>query len=99
MLRVTGGTRDQPLLVGLLLILMSIPFPALAEFKPLPMPGLDVRLALRQVRDEVLKAMRNRQERFKHGLLGGPELPLVPGATPASWSTTERQWQQYSREA
>jgi len=41
-------------------------------------PGLDIELALRRVRDEVLKATRNRQEPFKYGSLGGAELPLAP---------------------
>jgi uncharacterized caspase-like protein len=55
-----------------------------ALLKHLATPGLDVELALRRVRDEVLKNTRNRQEPFKYGSLGGAELPLVPGATSAS---------------
>jgi formylglycine-generating enzyme required for sulfatase activity/uncharacterized caspase-like protein len=51
-----------------------------ALLKHLPTPGLDVELALRRVRDEVLQATRNRQEPFKYGSLGGAELPLVPAA-------------------
>jgi hypothetical protein len=31
------------------------------------------------VRDDVLKATRNKQEPFKYGSLGGAEIPLVPG--------------------
>jgi uncharacterized caspase-like protein len=50
-----------------------------ALLKHLLTPGLDVELALRRVRDEVLKATQNRQEPFKYGSLGGAELPLVPG--------------------
>jgi uncharacterized caspase-like protein len=52
----------------------------------LPVPGVDIELALRRVRDEVLKATRNRQEPFKYGSLSGNELPLVAkaaGDTPA----------------
>jgi TPR repeat protein len=51
-----------------------------ALLKYLPTPGLDVELALRRVRDEVLKTTSNRQEPFKYGSLGGAELPLVPAA-------------------
>jgi len=97
MLRVTSGMRGRWLLVGLFLILM-LPFPALAEFKHLPAPGLDVQLALRQVREQAVKATRKDQERLKHGLLGGPGLPWVSGASPPIWSITEREWQQYSKE-
>src|SRR5262249_55118548 len=49
-----------------------------ALLKHLPTPGLDVELALRRVRDEVLKATRNKQEPFKYGSLGGGEIALVP---------------------
>ncbi len=56
-----------------------------ALLKHLTTPGLDVELALRRVRDEVLKATHNRQEPFKYGSLGGSELPLVPAeGTPAA---------------
>jgi hypothetical protein len=48
-----------------------------ALLKHLTTPGLDIELALRRVRDEVLRATRNRQEPFKYGSLGGAELPLV----------------------
>jgi hypothetical protein len=75
-----------------------------------PTPGLDVELALRRVRDEVLNATRNRQEPFKYGSLGGAELPLVPAAafpglspppTPTPqypWSAAEREWQQFAKD-
>ena len=53
--------------------------------KHLLTPGLDVELALRRVRDEVLRSTANRQEPFKYGSLGGAELPLVPvHASPAT---------------
>lgn len=48
-----------------------------ALLRHLPTPGVDIELALRRVRDDVLKATRNRQEPFKYGSLGGTELPLV----------------------
>ena len=52
--------------------------------KHLLTPGLDVELALRRVRDEVLRSTANRQEPYKYGSLGGAELPLVPArASPA----------------
>lgn len=51
-----------------------------ALIKHLLTPGLDVRLALGRVRDEVLRTTNNRQEPFVYGSLGGAELPLVPAA-------------------
>ena len=45
--------------------------------KHLPTPGLDIELALRRVRDEVLRATRNKQEPFKYGSLGGAEIALI----------------------
>jgi formylglycine-generating enzyme required for sulfatase activity len=48
-----------------------------ALLKHLPTPGLDIELALRRVRDEVLKTTKNRQEPFKYGSLGGAEIALV----------------------
>jgi hypothetical protein len=41
--------------------------------------GLDVQLALRRVRDEVLKITDGRQEPFVYGSLGGKVVTLVPG--------------------
>lgn len=55
----------------------------MALLKHLPTPGLDIELALRRVRDEVLKATKNQQEPFKYGSLGGSEVPLVPSSAPA----------------
>lgn len=43
-------------------------------------PGLDLRLALGRVRDDVLKNTANRQEPFLYGSLGGSEITLVPAA-------------------
>ena len=77
-----------------------------ALLKHLATPGLDIELALRRVRDEVLNATRNRQEPFKYGSLGGAELPLVPSAaarptapppstapvTPQRWSEAAEAW-------
>jgi caspase domain-containing protein/Sel1 repeat-containing protein len=42
-------------------------------------PGVDLRLTLGRVRDEVLKATANRQEPFVYGSLGGAEIALVSG--------------------
>jgi hypothetical protein len=53
----------------------------------LPTPGLDIELALRRVRDDVLKATRNKQEPFKYGSLGGAEIPLVPTMEPQQAAT------------
>jgi Caspase domain len=49
-----------------------------ALLKHLAQPGLDVRLALGRVRDEVLKNTGNRQEPFVYGSLGGESISLVP---------------------
>ena len=48
-----------------------------ALVKHLTTPGLDLRLALGRVRDEVLKTTANRQEPFVYGSLGGAEIALV----------------------
>jgi TRAP-type mannitol/chloroaromatic compound transport system substrate-binding protein/uncharacterized caspase-like protein len=45
-------------------------------------PGLDLRLALGRVRDEVLKSTTNRQEPHYYGSLGGAEVALVSAVTP-----------------
>lgn len=50
----------------------------LALTKNLAVPGLDIRLALGRVRDEVLKATGNKQEPFVYGSLGGATVALVP---------------------
>jgi uncharacterized caspase-like protein len=50
-----------------------------ALIKHLATPGLDIRLALGRIRDDVLRATSNRQEPFVYGSLGGAEIPLVPG--------------------
>ncbi len=49
-----------------------------ALLRHLPRPGLDLRKAFGFVRDDVLKATRNRQEPFIYGSLGGDDVALVP---------------------
>ena len=49
-----------------------------ALVKHLTTPGLDLRLALGRVRDEVLANTGKRQEPFVYGSLGGSEIALVP---------------------
>jgi uncharacterized caspase-like protein len=49
-----------------------------ALVKHIATPGLDVRIALGRVRDEVLKSTKNRQEPFVYGSLGGSTVALVP---------------------
>jgi hypothetical protein len=49
-----------------------------ALLKHLMEPGLDIRLALGRVRDEVLQDTNNQQEPFVYGSLGGTEIVLVP---------------------
>ncbi len=46
-------------------------------------PGLDVRIALGEVHDEVLAATGRRQEPYIYGALGGGTLPLAPETQPA----------------
>src|SRR5271157_5970377 len=54
-----------------------------ALVKYLAQPGLDVRIALGKVRDEVLSETGNRQEPYVYGSLGGEDVALVP-ANPAA---------------
>jgi uncharacterized caspase-like protein len=49
-----------------------------ALVKHLTIPGLDLRLALGRVRDEVIRGTANKQEPFLYGSLGGAEIALVP---------------------
>ena len=53
------------------------PFTA-ALLKNIATPGLDLRLALGRVRDEVLKTTGNKQEPFVYGSLGGTTVALMP---------------------
>jgi hypothetical protein len=53
-----------------------------ALVKYLAEPGLDIRLALGKVRDEVLKSTGNRQEPFVYGSLGSDAISLVPAPEP-----------------
>ena len=45
-------------------------------------PGVDLRIAFGQVRDDVMKATNYRQEPFVYGSLGGATLALVPPPEP-----------------
>jgi uncharacterized caspase-like protein len=53
------------------------PFAA-ALLKHIGEPGLDIRIALGRVRDEVMRTTAGRQEPFIYGSLGGSIIPLVP---------------------
>jgi len=57
--------------------------------KHLTTTGLDVRLALGRVRDEVLKTTGNKQEPFVYGSLGGAEIALVPAPKSEAPPTVE----------
>jgi hypothetical protein len=62
---------------------------ATALLNNLATPGLDLRIALGRVRDDVLKATNSRQEPYLYGSLGGEEIYFVavvslPLADPAS---------------
>jgi hypothetical protein len=50
---------------------------ATALIKHLAEPGLDIRIALGRVRDEVISITGGRQEPFIYGSLGGATIPLV----------------------
>jgi hypothetical protein len=57
---------------------------AKALLKYLPEPGIDIRIALGRVRDEVVKNTSTHQEPFYYGSLGGAEISLIPGQKGAS---------------
>ena len=52
-----------------------------ALVKHLTTPGLDIRIALGRVRDEVIKSTGSGQEPFVYGSLGGSEITLVAALT------------------
>jgi uncharacterized caspase-like protein len=54
-----------------------------ALVKYITRPGLDIRLALGKVRDDVLRATNHRQEPYVYGSLGGENVALVPAAPEA----------------
>jgi len=54
-----------------------------ALVKHIAEPGLDIRIALGKVRDDVLEATGRRQEPYVYGSLGGASVSLVPAAEPA----------------
>jgi uncharacterized caspase-like protein len=49
-----------------------------ALLKNLTIPGLDIRIALGQVHDDVLRATGRSQEPYIYGALGGGTLALAP---------------------
>ncbi|SFV16444.1 Uncharacterized protein, contains caspase domain [Bradyrhizobium arachidis] len=55
---------------------------ATALLNHLATPGLDLRLTLGRVRDEVMKSTARRQEPFVYGSLGGDTVALVPSVAP-----------------
>ncbi len=63
-----------------------------ALIKHLVVPGLDIRIALGRVRDEVMKETANRQEPFVYGSLGGTTIALVPAAEPAKAGPVESRY-------
>jgi hypothetical protein len=71
-----GGGKNSPFTAALL--------------KHLTTPGLDIRLALGRVRDEVRVATQNKQEPFVYGSLGGETVAIVslPAIAPSGRSTT-----------
>jgi Caspase domain/Domain of unknown function (DUF4189)/Putative peptidoglycan binding domain len=59
-----------------------------ALLRHLPEPGLDLRIALGRVRDEVMLKTERKQEPFYYGSLGGSVIALVPGNAPEAAATT-----------
>src|SRR5665213_2705600 len=57
---------------------------ATALLKHLAEPGVDIRIALGRVRDDVLGMTGGRQEPFIYGSLGGSTMALVPASAPPS---------------
>ncbi len=57
------------------------PFAA-ALLRHLAEPGLDVQLAFRKVRSDVLAATNGRQEPYTYGSLGEDSIPLIPARLP-----------------
>jgi uncharacterized caspase-like protein len=55
-----------------------------ALVKYLAEPGVDIRIALGKVRDDVLAATGNQQEPFVYGSLGGDNVSLVPAPAAAA---------------
>jgi uncharacterized caspase-like protein len=55
-----------------------------ALVKYITQPGLDIRLALGKVRDDVLRATNHRQEPYVYGSLGGDSVALVPAPSVAA---------------
>jgi hypothetical protein len=60
-----------------------------ALLRHLATPGLDVRLALGRVRDDVLASTKGRQEPFVYTSFGGTEISLAPGSKPAPTPATD----------
>src|SRR5262249_15219124 len=68
-----------------------------ALLKHLLEPRLDVTIALRRVRDEVMRVTSNRQEPYFYGSLGGNLVSLVPGGSdpapgPSTSSDAAQAW-------
>jgi hypothetical protein len=63
---------------------------ATALMRHLAEPGLDIRIALGRVRDDVLAMTGGRQEPFIYGSLGGATIALVPSTVPRGLVTTPR---------
>lgn len=61
-----------------------------ALIKHIAEPGLDIRIALGRVRDEVIKSTGNRQEPFIYGSLGGSTIALVPAPNVADRKSNEQ---------
>lgn len=73
---------------------LNSPF-TLALLEHLMTPGLDVRLALGRVRDQVRITTGGRQEPFVYGSLGGAEVALVPSpplSPNATGDLAAREW-------
>jgi len=72
------------------------PFTA-ALTKYLPVPALDIRLALGRVRDDVLRTTSNKQEPSVYGSIGGEPVALVPGPSGESLADAKSDYELVER--
>jgi formylglycine-generating enzyme required for sulfatase activity len=72
---------------------------AIALAKRLPEPGVDVRILVSKVRDDVLAMTGGKQEPFSYGSLPGVQLELVPGLSAPAPSTVDSDLEAFNKAA
>jgi hypothetical protein len=70
---------------------------ATALVRHLTEPGVDIRIALGRVRDDVIAMTGGRQEPFIYGSLGGSTISLVPAAPPRNTEPVPQAQQQVAK--